>query len=117
MKPLILTLIPILLTSCTTYRKDDHSYTYFYQHNSNNNKPSENTEEVPYYKRVSDRISARTERNDLDTSVDLTKFDSDIQFIQNDRTSPSRNTSIYAGNGVTFNPQVKRYIRYGETRW
>lgn len=51
-------LIPVLLVSCTTYKvkKDDHSYTYIYQHNENpetiqmNNKikkPSSDNLEIP----------------------------------------------------------------------
>lgn len=119
MKTLILNIIPLMFFSCTTYKKDDHSYTYFYQHNVYQKSQEEEKPPIQTYnKNNSDRIFYRTqERNMLDTSVDLSKYDPDF-YYQNDSDDlyNSRQQPYYKGNGVTHSPQVRKYLRYGETR-
>lgn len=102
-----------MFISCTTYKKDDHSYTYFYQHNVyQKSQEEEHPPTQTFNKNSSDKLFYKSKDRDLlDTSVDLSKYDPDL-FDQNDKNRP-----YYRGNGVTHSPHVKKFIRDGETRW
>lgn len=119
MKNLILTIIPLMFISCTTYKKDDHSYTYFHQNNVYQSKEEEHPPTQTFNKNNSDKFFYKTQERDmLDTSVDLSRHDPDLYYYQNDadETFLSRNQPFYRGNGVTYSPHVRKYLRYGETR-
>jgi hypothetical protein len=105
-----------LYVSCTTYKKDDHSYTYFYQYNNNSKTSEEQPPTQTLNKNSSDKFFNRTKKEDLDRS-ESNRFESDLYYYQKDSEFLSRNTPYYKGNGVSVNPRAKRFMEYGEDRW
>jgi hypothetical protein len=66
------TLTSLLMVSCTTVKRDDHSYSYVYQHNE---KSSEDNPSVPKPKRNVEYTTYRQEYNNYKS------FDSDSEFL------------------------------------
>jgi hypothetical protein len=69
---LILTLTSLLLISCTTVKRDDHSYSYVYQHND---KRTEDTPSIPKPKKNVEYTTYRQEYNNFKTT------DSDTEYL------------------------------------
>jgi len=82
------------MISCTTVKRDDHSYSYVYQHNQKN---TEETPSVPKPKKNVEYTTYRQEYNNFKTT------DSDSEYL--DRVN--RTEAPFYNNGLSNTPQPK----------
>jgi hypothetical protein len=112
MKKLII-LSLLALTSCTTVRRDDHSYTYIHNFNSNSEekparqfKETREGEDYPFYEKNGfGRKSAVIDNDTTDSSVVINNH-------YNHRVAAYNPPPSYSG----FSPSARRYLMYGEVR-
>jgi len=119
MKKLII-LTALVLSSCTTVRRDDHSYTYIHNFNSNSEeKPARQykasreeeppTGDYPFYENGLGATSAVIDKDDnKKTSAVVTHN----HYYHQPRVATYNPPPSYSG----FNPSARRYLIQGEIR-
>lgn len=124
MKKLII-LSLLVLNSCTTIRRDDHSYTYIHNFNSTSEeKPSRqyksrrDNDVYPFYEKNGlSQNSAVIDNdpndfNDINDLNDLNDNNIHNNYQQSHRVAAYNPPNSYSG----FSPSARRYLIYGEVR-
>lgn len=98
-KTIILSLISLYTVSCTSVRRDDHSYSYVYQHNE---KTSEDTPSIPKPKKNVEYTTYKQEYNNYKTT------DTDAEYLNRTELPPYNPTPAPpAPPRPTYQPQVQ----------
>ncbi len=104
------------LTSCTTVRRDDHSYTYIHNFNTTSEdkparqfKASRDEEDYPFYEKNGLNQKSAVIDNDQNDSSGVIH---NHYYQQSHRVATYNPPPSYSG----FSPSARRYLMYGEVR-